>query len=215
MNWAFLLTLGATGFVAAFLHAAIPTHWLPFVAIGQARGWTPGKTVGAVALAGGGHVLVTTALGVGLAWFGFELSERFEHTFHWVVAGLLIGLGVWLIRRGKSHRCASRTRGFRDGRGKGSDHIALWSLFLVLTLTPCEVMLPVYLSASPYGLLGIAFLSAVLAVATLGAMMAFTWFTARGVRKAGWAWLESLDQRIIGALFCLLGIATVTLGHSH
>lgn len=213
MNLAYLLTLAATGFGAAFLHAAIPTHWLPFVAIGQARGWTPRKTVGAVALAGGGHVLVTTVLGVGLAWFGFELSERFEHAFHWVVAGLLVTLGAWLIWRRKPHCCEAPAQDLSESDGNGGDHLALLGLFLTLTLTPCEVMLPVYLSASPYGLPGIALLSAILAIATLGAMMALTWLTAKGVRRSSWDWLKSLDQRIIGALLCLLGIATVAIGH--
>lgn len=215
MNLTFLLTLGATGFGVAFLHAAIPTHWLPFVAVGEARGWTTRQIVGAVALAGGGHVIVTTALGVGLAWFGFELSERFEHAFEWVVASLLVVLGLWLVRRG----FVERMREGRDEGGevnaKGVDTVAVTGLFLTLTLTPCEVFLPVYLSASPYGWAGIAWLSAVLAVATLGGMMTLAWLTARGLQKARWQWLKRMDQRVIGALLCLLGIATVTLGHGH
>jgi len=88
-------------------------------------------------------------------------------------------------------------------------------LFLTLTLTTCEVMLPVYLLASSNGLPGIAFLSVVLVVSTLGAMMEFTWLTAKGVREAGWDSLKSLDQKIIGGLLCLLGMATVTLGHGQ
>src|SRR5258708_6964113 len=76
MNQTFLYTLTVTGFGVAFLHAAIPTHWLPFVVVGRARGWSHRRILAAVALAGGGHVIATTALGLGLAWFGFELSER-------------------------------------------------------------------------------------------------------------------------------------------
>lgn len=195
------------------MHAAIPTHWLPFVAVGQARGWSPRQTVGAVAVAGGGHVLVTTVLGVGLAWFGFELSERFDHAFHWVVAGLLVALGVWLMRRGFSVRAKAAAGEGVVKEGKGTDRAALVALFLTLTLTPCEVFLPVFLSASPYGWPGVLWLSVVLAVATLGGMMTLAWLTARGVRKARWHWMERLDQRAIGALLCLLGVATVTVGH--
>ena len=51
MSSAFLLTLTATGFSVAALHAALPTHWLPFVVIGRARGWSRRRTLGAVALA--------------------------------------------------------------------------------------------------------------------------------------------------------------------
>src|ERR1035437_10221369 len=78
MNQTFLYTLILTGFGVAFLHAAIPTHWLPFVAVGRARGWSHRRILASVALAGGGHVIATTVLGVGLAWFGFELNERFD-----------------------------------------------------------------------------------------------------------------------------------------
>ena len=44
MNSAVLTTIAATGFTVAFFHAAIPTHWLPFVLVSRARGWSRGKT---------------------------------------------------------------------------------------------------------------------------------------------------------------------------
>ena len=99
MHLTYLSTLVTTGFGVAFLHAAIPTHWLPFVAIDRARGWSRRRTLGAVALAGGGHVLATSVLGVGLAWFGFELEERFHEFFHGAIAAVLVGLGLWLAFR--------------------------------------------------------------------------------------------------------------------
>ena len=34
MNETVLTTIAFTGFTVAFFHAAIPTHWLPFVAAG-------------------------------------------------------------------------------------------------------------------------------------------------------------------------------------
>lgn len=214
MNLTFLFTLGITGFVVAFLHATIPTHWLPFVAIGKACGWSTRQTVGAVAFAGGGHVLVTTGLGIGLAWFGWELSERFDHAFHWVTAGLLLTLGVWLVRRGF---LASPSEGSNTlaemKQAQGGDRLAVAGLFLTLTLTPCEVFLPVYLSAVPYGWAGILWLSVVLATATLGAMITLTWLTMRGAQMVSWRWLQRLDQRAIGGLLCLLGIMVAAVGH--
>ena len=35
-----LLSLLGAGFVTAFLHAALPTHWLPFVLVGRGQRWT-------------------------------------------------------------------------------------------------------------------------------------------------------------------------------
>lgn len=214
MHDSFLLTLATTGFGVAFLHAAIPTHWLPFVAIGRARGWTRRRTLGAVALAGGGHVLATTALGVGLAWFGFELEERFHEVFHGVIAGILVGLGAWLAFRAPHGHGCNHCHGHPEKLvPDATDRAALWGLFLMLTLSPCELFLPVYLTAVPYGWTGIAWLSVVLASATLGGMLALTWLTLHGVQRLRLRWLERHDQRVIGGLLCLLGVATVVLEH--
>jgi len=214
MNSAYLLTLAGTGFAVAFLHAAIPTHWLPFVAIGRARGWTRRRTLGAVALAGGGHVLATTALGVALARFGFELDHAFEHAFHWGVAAVLIGLGAWLaFRRPHGTGCDHCHGNLEKLVPDATDRAALWGLFLTLTLSPCELFLPVYLTAVPYGWAGVAWLSAVLAVATLGGMLTLTWLTLHGVARLKWSWLAEPSPRVVGALLCLLGV--VALWHEH
>ncbi|MDB6166835.1 MAG: hypothetical protein JWQ83_1975 [Lacunisphaera sp.] len=212
MNQTFLYTLTVTGFGAAFLHAAIPTHWLPFVIVGRARGWSRRRILTAVALAGGGHIVATTALGVGLAWFGVGLNERFDTAFHWMAGAILVGLGVWLAFRvphgHACHHCQGHPEKLQPGT---TDRAALWGLFLTLTLSPCELFLPVYLTAAPYGWPGIAWLSAVLGFATLGGMLTLTWLTLHAVQRL--RWLERLDERVIGGLLCVLGVATVAFSH--
>jgi hypothetical protein len=210
MSSAFFLTLSATGFSVAALHAAIPTHWLPFVMIGRARGWSRRRTLGAVALAGGGHILATTVLGVALARFGWEINERYDAAFHWIVAALLVGLGAWLAFRAPHGRGCDHCEG-RRFIPEPTDRAALWGLFLTLTLSPCELFLPVYLTAAPYGWPGIAWLSAVLAVATLCGMLTLTWLTLHGAARL--RWFDRLDGRVIGGLLVLLGLATVALPH--
>ena len=210
MSSAFLLTLTATGFSVAALHAALPTPWLPFVVIGRARGWSRRRTLGAVALAGGGHILATTVLGIGLARFGWEINERFDAAFHWAVAALLVGLGAWLAFRAPHGHGCDHCEG-RKLIPEPTDRAALWGLFLTLTLSPCELFLPVYLTAAPYGWPGIAWLSAVLAVATLTGMITLTWLTLRGAARL--RWLDRLDHRVLGGLLALLGVATVAFSH--
>jgi hypothetical protein len=70
------ITIAVTGFTVAFLHAAIPTHWLPFVLTARAQRWNHTKTLFITALAGTGHVLFTTVLGVLVVWFGIGLSNK-------------------------------------------------------------------------------------------------------------------------------------------
>ncbi len=214
MNQIFLYTLAMTGFGVGFLHAVIPTHWLPFVAIGRARNWSNRRILAAVALAGGGHILATTALGIGLAWFGFRLNERFDQAFHWVAGAILVGLGVWLaFRASHGPGCDHYQGNLEKKRAAASDRAAMWGLLLTLTLSPCELFLPIYLTAAPYGWTGVAWLSAVLAVATLGGMLTLTWVTLHAVQRLQWRPLQHLDSRLTGVLLLLLGVATVAFGH--
>ena len=210
MSSALLVTLTATGFSVAALHAAIPTHWLPFVLIGRARGWSRRRTLAAVALAGGGHILATTTLGVALARFGWAINERFDAAFPWIVATLLVGLGAWLALRAPHGRGCDHCEG-RRFIPEPTDRAALCGLFLTLTLSPCELFLPVYLTAAPSGWIGIAWLSAVLAVATLIGMLTLTWLTLHGVQRL--RWLDRLDRRVLGGLLALLGLANVIFAH--
>src|SRR2546423_9016948 len=64
MTQTVLPTIVVSGLGVAFFHAAIPTHWLPFVLTGKAQRWKQGKTLAITALAGGGHVLFTAVFGL-------------------------------------------------------------------------------------------------------------------------------------------------------
>lgn len=106
MNQAVLTTVALTGFGVAFFHAAIPTHWLPFVLTSRVQGWNASKTIAVTALAGTGHVLVTAALGLAITLFGAALSERIGAWFPRIAGGALLLFGVYyLIRQiiGKGH----------------------------------------------------------------------------------------------------------------
>src|SRR3954465_5253643 len=98
MNSAVLTTIAATGFTVAFFHAAIPTHWLPFVLVSRARGWKRGKTLAVSALAGLGHVALTSLLGLVIAWFGFQLEEKVAW-FPWLPGGVLLALALFYFWR--------------------------------------------------------------------------------------------------------------------
>lgn len=207
--------LALTGLVIAALHAAVPTHWLPFVLVGRARGWTRRRILGAVLLAGGGHVVATAALGVALAWGGFELNHEFAHATHWLIAGVLVALGACLVFRPSCHAC-----GHAHGDGDHpvpsahrSDRAALAGLFVALTLSPCELFLPVYLTAVPHGWTAVAILSAVLAVGTLGGMLLLTMLTLAGGERWAHAGSRWQSPRLLGGCLCLLGFATLTISH--
>ena len=238
MNSAVLTTIAATGFTVAFFHAAIPTHWLPFVLVSRARGWSRGKTLAVSALAGLGHVALTSLLGLVIAWFGFQLDAQLGKLFPWIAGGILIVIGLfyfWRQWRGGvvhhhvlgAHHHPSEHCGHESDHShwddelkdselvsaKAADWTAISGLFVMLTLSPCEGFLPVYLSGVQFGWRGFVVLSLILAVATLAGMMLFTWLTLLGLEKIEVKSFERYEAGLLGTLFTLLGALLIGLGH--
>ena len=79
-------------------------------------------------------------------------------------------------------------------------------LFALLTFSPCEAFLPVFLIGAKYGWLGFALLSAILAVGTVAGMVTFTWLTLLGLQRLRFKTLERYEPLIVSGVFVLLGL---------
>jgi hypothetical protein len=241
MNSTALATIAATGFFVAFFHAAIPTHWLPFVLVSRARRWTRSKALAVAIFAGLGHVALTTLLGLAIAWFGFQLDEHFGHVFTRIAGGVLLAVGAFYFfrqwrgkgimhhhtpgghhqpsahcghERAHSHLETELTESELVSSRKG-DWAAISGLFVMLTLSPCEGFLPIYLSAVGSGWQGFFILSGILAAGTLGGMLIFTWLTLVGLEKVELKRIEHWEAALLGVVFTVLGVLMLTLEHSH
>jgi hypothetical protein len=233
MNQALVLSIAAAGFMVAFFHAALPTHWLPFVVTARAQRWNKTKTLGITAFAGLGHILITTLLGVLVIWLGMNVDRLTGSVFPLLGGGLLVLVGLFYIYRGSTGRHVHLTPG---GHGHGHDHhhdhdhehdignelmvharqqtsdrAAIVGLFTLLTLSPCEAFLPVYVSAARFGWQGFALSSLVLAVATIAGMVTFTSLTLAGLERFRLDLLEKYEGIILGCVLILLGVAFVLL----
>ena len=93
-----------------------------------------------------------------------------------------------------------------------SDRAVILGLFTLLTFSPCEGFLPVYLSGITYGWMGFVVLSAVLAVATIAGMVIFTWLTMSGMERLRLGFLERYESGILGGLILFLGIGIIFFG---
>ena len=94
------------GFVAAFLHAALPTHWLPFVLVGRAQGWSMGQTLGAATIAGVAHVASTALIGSLLVAAGLALNHWVSGLLPYLSAALLFVIGGFYLVRAMVKRPA-------------------------------------------------------------------------------------------------------------
>jgi hypothetical protein len=239
MNQQYLSTIISTGFAVAIAHAALPTHWLPFVLAARAQHWSRSRTVAVVAVAGGAHVIFTTLLGALIVWLGIEISDEMGTLFLTLAAVALLGVGVFYIWRQFSgrrhehhHSLSSLWEGAESGHHHGHEHeehehgghthashnhrgdrIAIGSLVSLLTFSPCESFLPVYLSGVPHGWSGFAVLSLTLAIATLGSMVALTWLTSVGIDRIRLEFLDRYENLIVGMLLIILSAAVFFLEH--
>lgn len=203
MTSTFFASIAATGFVVAFLHAALPTHWLPFVLVGRAQKWSTGRTLGVTLLAGLGHVALTIVLGLALVLAGLALQPALGGVFHCIVGGLMAAVGLFYVLRGR-HSHASPVV---ERRAYASDRAAIAALVTLLTLSPCEAFLPYYLAGMEHGWLAFVMLSGVLTAATAAGMLIFTGLSLAGFKRLGLHWVERYEETILGVALILVGLA--------
>ncbi len=120
-----LLTAASIGFVHTLLG---PDHYLPFVALSKARGWSVGRTSAITAACGVGHVLSSILIGaIGIA--AGAAVERLVDIESWrgdLAAWLLFGFGLaymtWGIKRALRGETHSHPHVHADGTRHTHSH---------------------------------------------------------------------------------------------
>jgi nickel/cobalt transporter (NicO) family protein len=218
-----LTTIAVTGFTIAFFHAAIPTHWLPFVLTARVQHWNRSKTLLITAIAATGHACFTAALGLIVAWLGIALSARVGALFPWIAGGALIAFGLfYLVRQLTGH---THTHLHFHPAGHSHDHphhpgekrmsfsrsdlAAIASLLALLTFSPCEAFVPIYVSGVRYGWYGFALLTVILTVATIAGMIVFTALALTGIEQVKLRSFEKYEAGVMGVLLCAVGVLII------
>ena len=209
-----LVSLLAGGFGVAFLHAALPTHWLPFVLVGRAQRWSLPRTLGAVAAAGLAHIAATAVVGTLIVAAGPALDRWIEGVLPHLSAGLLFVFGIFYLGRAMIRRPATAGGPPIDlPTPTVTDAAAVWGLVVMMAVSPGEVLLPLYLSSASEGLAVLAGLTLAFAAGTVLGMATFTTLARAGasiLRLERWARYEG----------AVLGLALIALGllvalHQH
>jgi ABC-type nickel/cobalt efflux system permease component RcnA len=210
-----VLLLFATTAGVAFAHTLLgPDHYVPFVAMARAGGWSRAKTVRITLLCGLGHVASSALLAmVGVA-LGFSVAklEAFDSLRGSLAAWALILFGAvyaaWGLRaalRGKPHthrhahpgepehvhehvHAAAHLHLHESSRANGTPAatgLGGWALFTVFLLGPCEPLIPLLLFPAATGSPGrILALVAVFAAVTLATMLGVVLLATAGLGRA-------------------------------
>jgi len=225
--------LTATAASLAFIHTVLgPDHYLPFIVLSRARGWSIIKTIWITFICGLGHVgssIVVGALGIGAGigvakLTGIESSRGNVAAWAFLVFGLIYA--IWGIRRAILNKPHKHTHIHSDGTVHLHDHthqnshdhthkknITPWILFIIFILGPCEPLIPLLMyPAAQSSTWGIIQVSLVFSIITILTMILLVVLASYGLKMVTFGRLERYTHAIAGATICLSGCAILFLG---
>jgi len=191
-----LTTLLTTALLTSLFHTLIPDHWLPFVLIGRARGWSAATTAAVSGLSAAVHAVLSVALGVAALGVGQAsarlVGETLEHAggVLLVAFGLIYALWAW---RKRGHFHPGGRLFHHDERGCGGqegdahpEHLHYHAdegliagragpgallLALIVGANPCVLVLPLMMSTASEGPAATAMVTAAYVVPTVALMV--------------------------------------------
>jgi len=196
-----------SAFLVALLHTAIPSHWLCFVLIGKARGWSLRRTMAVAGATGALHVLTTVTLGLVFAAAGRELvePEELERISGWILVGLgALYLFLQFTHIGHHH----------EKEVSGSDRVALAALVFAVTVSPCSLAIPILVAAAATSVAMAVLITLVLMATTVGNMVLLVGLTGLGIEKMPFAFFDRYEKLILGVVLALVG-GFLLLAHGH
>ena len=187
----------------SLVHAAIPNHWLPIVAIGKSERWTMRETLNATVLIGAAHIASTIIIGVLIGLAGFRLSSNHAELAHWIAPVVLAVLGLIFIASdfiGKGHRHHNHF----DEIGGRSKRAIIGSMVVAMFFSPCIELEVYFLPAGAFGWSGILTTSVIYLFATVSTMLLLVYVGTKGLSRLNWHIFEHHQKTLTGVILIAL-----------
>jgi hypothetical protein len=215
-NQGIFWALAGTAAVVGALHSMAPDHWVPFTAVGRARGWSAARTAQVTLLCGFAHVTVSVLLGLLALRLGQGMLEAFGTRLESVAGILLIGFGLayglWGLRRALGGKLHGHTHSHFDHVHDPS-RATVAGLLVLFSVDPCVRLIPIILAAAPLGASRLVALIVIYEGATLGSMVAIVLAARAGAFRGLQApWLDRYGDALAGALIVATGLTVAALG---
>ncbi len=192
--------------VLSIIHALIPNHWLPLIAIGKTEQWSERETLSATLITALAHIASTIIIGIVVGFIGYKLSGAFELVSSIIAPLVLVLLGLIYIitdlRRAHHHEHAHLS----VSKNAKSRFAILASLSLAMFLSPCIELEAYYFQAGTLGWIGILVVSVVYALVTPSLMLMLVYVGTKGLNKFNWHFLEHHMRKITGITLIVLGL---------
>jgi nickel/cobalt exporter len=224
----------------ALLHTLIPDHWLPFVLIGNARGWRAGTTVAVSGVSALIHVVLSIVLGVAALAIGKVTASAVGETLERSGAVLLVAFGVgyawWSWRKGghfhpggaKAHlesvdaHCDGHEGDLNpehlhyhadDQLIAGGAGPNAWWLAFIIGINPCVLILPVIMASAAQGAKAVAAVCVAYAIPSVALMVGLSTLGVSGGRRFRLPLAARHMELISGLLIAALGVLILVVEH--
>jgi nickel/cobalt transporter (NicO) family protein len=191
--------------IISLLHAIIPNHWLPVLAIGKKEGWSLSETSRITLIAGLSHVISTVIIGILLGLIGEELAEHLDHFTHVIAPAILILLGLYFIRQHYRHKHFHVENDRLEKKTKAS---IVTALVVAMFLSPCMEIEAYFLLAGTQGWYMMALIAIMYSVITIAGMLIWVRIVYKGLLKLNWHKWEHSAGIITGVTLVITGIIT-------
>lgn len=188
--------------ILSLLHATIPNHWLPVIAIGRKENWTLYEVTRVTLISAVAHGLSTVVIGLLLGLIGSQMANNIENFTHYFAPVILILLGVIFIYRHHKHKHFH----IDEIKKKKSKKSIIVALVLAMFLSPCMEIEAYFLLAGAQAPWLIWFIATLYFVITTVGMVTLVRFAYKGILKLNWHKLEHNAGIITGATLVATGI---------
>jgi nickel/cobalt transporter (NicO) family protein len=193
----------------AFVHALIPNHWLPLVAVAKAEGWNLKEVNWVTFLAALAHVTGTVLLGFILGYIGKQLQEDYGSTIYVASSVLLIVFGLIYFTVNLPHHHHSEQKdvaAFKRSKRK-------WILIFIvmMLLSPCLEVESLFLSAGAYSMRIVVLMAVIYAIVSISGILLLVNLGYRGANLLPASFIEHNEKRISGIVLILVGIISFFL----
>jgi len=207
--WVLLLSTASV----AFFHALAPDHWMPFAAIGKAQKWSKLRLLWVTFISGLGHVGISVVFSIIGILLGFSLSKLKSIEGHRgeIVLWLLIGFGIaymiWGLKKAKDHH-----HSHIDEEKLKAKTVAVWTMFAIIILGPCEPLVPLVFLGYNYGFMGVIAVSVIFSVITIIMMLLQSFLAFKGIQWIKNDLAERYAHAFAGLVIALTGALVMVLG---
>jgi nickel/cobalt transporter (NicO) family protein len=199
-----LISILVGSFILSLLHALIPNHWLPVLAISRKEKWTLSKTTLVTVVSGLAHAVSTAVIGIIIGLLGIQLAEHLEHFTHVIAPIVLIGLGLFYICQHHRHK---HFHLHADPRPRSANKVVL-TLVVAMFFSPCFEIEAYFLMAGAHGWSMVLMLALLYTVVTVAGMVIWIRLAYQGLHKLNWHTLEHNAGIITGITLVLTGISS-------